>query len=432
MSSHSGSNFTPTVYPSTGFRNTDLNAPGSDYANTFTHNETGLLERITKQLVFDAAPQQFFDLKLLAMKPFERIDSDEWYYHEMGYGRDPITLGVGGITGGAATEALIAVTELEVVAVDTILVLPDNMKAIVTAKSAVSGAGTISIASVDEADTGTAPNLSAVAAGGTLAQLSPVEADGADAISQYFRITTDEYNNYVQMVVKAMRFGKMELFKYQNAGSTSNYLSMQKQRMIQQFRIDLSNILWNGKQGEVTVNNSGAVASVAKTTGGIFEILTERAAPTVTTPAASVDAALETLALNTEMKAYGQTRFLYGTPAQLHNLSQLYKRSATRYTPNDEIAKLQLTAVDIGSSKIVFVPMRRFADTASFPAAWQNRLILLDQESVSVVQTWGEEMGETLDRRPGGNLQNYQDFWISTTFGVQFNNALGSGIINIV
>jgi len=41
-------------------------------------------------------------------------------------------------------------------------------------------------------------------------------------------------------------------------------------------------------------------------------------------------------------------------------------------------------------------------------------------------------MGETLDRRPGGNLQNYQDFWISTTFGVQFNNALGSGIINIV
>ena len=426
---HSGNNFTPTVYPSTSFRNTDLNAPGSGYADTFTHNETGLIERITKQLVFDAAPQQFFDLKLLAMKPFERIESDEWYYHEMGYGRDPVTLGVGGITGGAPTQAGVAVTELDVVAIDTILVLPDNTKVIVTAKSAETGAGTIAIASLDV--TGTAPNLPAVAAGQLLAQLSPVEADGADAISQYFRITTDEYNNYVQMVVKAMRFGKMELFKYQNAGSTANYLSMQKQRMIQQFRIDLSNILWNGQQGEVTVTNSGATASVAKTTGGIFEILTARAAPTVTTPAASVDAALETLALNTEMKAYGATRFLYGTPAQLHNLSQLYKRSATRYTPNDEIAKLQLTAVDIGSSKIVFVPMRRFADTASFPASWQNRLILLDQESVSIVQTWGEEMGETLDRRPGGTLQNYQDFWISTTFGVQFNNALGSGIINI-
>jgi len=418
--------YTPSV-PATGaFQNRNLNELSSAYANDFGHNTSALIRRITKSLIFDAAPQQFFDLKLLAMKPFENVDSDEWNFMEMGYGRDPLQITATYTTAAGVVTANITVHDSSVVSEDTIIILPDNSKATVTN---IVNATTVEITMLDI--TGTAPDIPTITvpagASVNLANLSPVEADGADDISQYFRIGTIERYNYVQMLVKAMRFGKMELFKYRNAGSTSNYLSMQKQRMIQQFRIDLSNILWNGQRGEVTLANG----QVAKTTGGIYPALIASGPPAVSTPAASVDSALESLALSTEFKAYGATRFLYGSPTQLHNLSQLYKRSATRYTPNDEIAKLQLTAVDIGSSKIVFVPMRRFEDAASFPADWANRLILLDQEAVTCVQTWGEEMGETLNRRDGGTLQNYQDFWISTTMGVQFNNPLGSGIIDV-
>ena len=420
--------YTPNV-PATGiYQNRNVNELASNYADAYGHDVTALIRRITKSLIFDAAPQQFFDLKLLSMKPFEMVDSDEWHFMEMGYGRDPLQLSATYTPpgGGALTTDDITVSDSSVVSVDTIIILPDNSKATVTK---INSATSVEITMLDE--TGTPPTIPGITVPGgstvNLANLSPVEADGADDISQYFRIGAVERYNYVQMLVKAMRFGKMELFKYRNAGSTSNYLSMQKQRMIQQFRIDLSNILWNGQRGEVTLGNG----QVAKTTGGIYPTLIASGPPAVSTPAASVDSALESLALSTEFKAYGATRFLYGSPTQLHNLSQLYKRSATRYTPNDEIAKLQLTAVDIGSSKIVFVPMKRFEDAASFPADWANRLILLDQEAVTCVQTWGEEMGETLNRKDGGTLQNYQDFWISTTMRVQINNPLGSGKIDV-
>ena len=114
----------------------------------------------------------------------------------------------------------------------------------------------------------------------------------------------------------------------------------------------------------------------------------------------------------------------------LHNLSQEYKRTLTRYAPDDEMAKLDLKAIDMGSSKIVFVPMKRFEEPSCFPSVWANRLILLDQESVSCVRVFPDEMGETLNREDG-SLNNFTDYWISTTMGVQFNNPLGSGYIDV-
>ena len=387
--------YTPQVPPVTSFRNADLNSLASTYASTHGHNTTALIQRIVKELIYDAAPQQFFDLKLLGMKPMEQIASDEWYYHEMGFGREAV---IATAVSGSAAAQTITVSNTDFISVDTILVYPDNTKGIVTA----------------------------VAISDSFAVLSPVEADGMDSISQYFRVDTVEKHNFVQMLVKAIRFGKMELYKYQNAGTTSNYLSMQKQRMLQQFRIDMSNVLWNGTQGEVTLANGMR----AKTTGGLFPIMVAAGSPSSSTTVASLPQAVEQLALDTEFKALGHVRFLYATPRMLHNLSQEYKRTLTRYAPDDEMAKLDLKAIDMGSSKIVFVPMKRFEEPSCFPSVWANRLILLDQESVSCVRVFPDEMGETLNREDG-SLNNFTDYWISTTMGVQFNNPLGSGYIDV-
>lgn len=409
--------YTPGTPGQNQFSNVDLNALASQYASQNGHDTSALIQRITKSLIYDAAPQQFFDLKLLNIKPFENVKSDEWEFFEMGFGREPVI--VTAIIAGGATQVL-PVTTVDDVSVDTVIVYPNNQKGTITDVNAT--ASTITVTAY------TGQTLPATAVNDMLANMSPIEADAANSISQYFRVDTVRRFNYVQMMIKAMRFGKMEMFKYKNAGVTSNYLTMQKQRLIQQFRIDLSNSLWNGERGEVSLANG----QNAKVTGGLFPTMQASGSPNVTTTVANLPQALEELALDTEFKALGATRFLYGTPRQIHALSQQYKLIATRYEPNDDIAKLGLSSIDMGSSKIVFVPMKRFEDPSSFPATWSNRLILLDQESVSCVQTWGEEMGETLPRKDGGSLNNFTDFWISTTFGVQFNNPLGSGWIDIL
>ena len=59
--------YTPQVPPVTSFRNADLNSLASTYASTHGHNTTALIQRIVKELIYDAAPQQFFDLKLLGI-----------------------------------------------------------------------------------------------------------------------------------------------------------------------------------------------------------------------------------------------------------------------------------------------------------------------------------------------------------------------------
>lgn len=413
--------YTPQVPAANAFSNLDLNSLASTYAATFGHSTTALIQRIVNHLIYDAAPQQFFDLKILNMKAPKNVPSDEFFYHEMGFGRDPIQhIAADVVAGGASQIITLLAGHVNRISVDTIIVYTNNTKGTITNVNI--GANQITVTAMSGGA------LPALAGSEIFANLSPVEADGANSISQYFRVDTVERFNFVQMLVKAMRFGRMELFKYQNAGTTSNYLSMQKMRCIQQYRIDLSNIYWNGDRGEVTL----ASGVKAKTAGGVFPQMVAAGSPNTTATLVNLPAAVEDIALASEFKAYGATRFLYGTPRLIHNLSQQYKRSLTRYTPSDDMAKLGLKGVDMSSSFIVFVPIKRFEERSCFPAAFENRLILLDQESIQPVQTWGEEMGETLQRVNEGTLQNFTDYWISGTFSMEFQNPLGSGYIQVI
>lgn len=414
--------YTPTV-PATGvFQNRNVNALGSKYAQQYGHQVTSLITRAVRQVIYDAAPQQYFDLKILGLKTPKLVNSDEYFYHEMGFGRDPLVVGAtGGVAAG--TTQTIPIANIQAVSNDMIVVYPGNERGNVTAVNA--GAGTI----VVTAETNnTLPAIPAGAQGATtLANLSPVEADGQNSISQYWRQDTVERCNYIQMVIKAMRFGEIELEKYKRSGAIDTYLAFQRKRMQEQFRIDLANIYWNGRMAEVTLANG----QKAKTAGGIFPIMQQVGSANTSVAIANLPQALEELALDTEYGIYGKTRFLYGTPRAIHYLSQQYKRSLTRYTPNDDMAKLELTGVRMGSTNIVFVPIKRFEEPSCFPASWRSRLILLDQESIQPTFFLPERMGETLARVNNGTLQNYTDSWMSATWGLEFSNPLGSGWIDI-
>lgn len=412
------------VTPPTGKMNIkNLNAPGSKYAQQYGHATTSLINKVARQIIYDAAPQQYWDLKILSEKKFEQRNSDEIFYTETGFGRDPIYLDAVAIAIPAGATQTLPILNIDSVSKDTIVVYPGNERGTVTSVN------TSTNEIIVTAETGSILPQVPISASGQfmLANLSPIESDSATSISQYFRIQTVERVNFIQSIVKAQRWGKKELEKYKRAGTLTNYIEMNKKRLYDQFRIDLSNIFWNGNMGEVTLANGDK----AKTAGGVFPIMQQNGSPNASVTIANSGDALEELALDTEYGEYGATRFVYGTPRAIHYVTKQYKNNLVRYAPKDKEVYTGLSSIDIGSSKIVFVPVKRFEEPSCFPAAWRSRLILLDNKNIQPVYFMPEDMGETLDRTNNGTLNNYKDHWISADFGMEFYNPLACGWLDL-
>lgn len=399
------------------FGNVDLNSVGSTYATDFGHDLSLLVEKVTNNAIFDAAPQQYMDLKLLNMKSFIPVNSDEYFYQEMGYQRQAIT---SNDTEAAAPQQVVTMTSVEGIATDMIIVYSDNTKGIVTAVNEATLEVTI------DALNGTG-NLSAIAPNDVFSVLSSVEGDGVDGFANYFRATTTERHNYVQLFSKAIRYGEVELFKLKNAAATSNFLEMEKNAMFKQFRTDLSNAFWNGEKGEVTTANG---SKSAKLTQGVYPAMVAAGSPNAAATLATLRDAFEDVVIDTEYGDYGAVRFAFMSPKLHLVLSKEYKDQLTRYAPNDEIAKLALKEIDLGSSRIVFVPYARFNDAASFPAAFANRITILDMKNINLRQMWAERSGETPDREKGF-AKKYKEMWVDANMGVQFNNPLACGYIDV-
>ena len=111
------------------FSNVGLNSVGSKYSVDFNHDTSLLIEKITNKAIFDSAPQQFMDLKLLNMKSAVPVNSDEFFYQEMGYQREPIVAsGVAGSVSYPNTQ-IIPVVSTDNIATNTIITYPNGQKA---------------------------------------------------------------------------------------------------------------------------------------------------------------------------------------------------------------------------------------------------------------------------------------------------------------
>jgi len=397
------------------FSNEELNSVGSQYASTFSHATSNLVQKLTNRAIFDAAPQQFMDLKLLNMVPAETVNSDEFYFQEMGYQRSAIvaTGTAAGVAAGATQTITIGAAATANISTNTIVAYPTGEHGVVTTV----GATTMEVTAGSTA-------LPAVAIGDVFANISTVDHDGSEGFTQYFRAAVTEKFNFVQLFNKAIRYSEVELHKLKNAGTTDNYLSMERSAMFNQHRIDLSNAFWSGKRDEVTTANGRK----AKTTGGVLDSIT--GSSLASTSAATMVAGFEALVLATEYGDYGSVRFAYMTPSKHLALSKAYKDQLTRYAPNDDIANLQLKEINLGSSRIVLVPYKRFEDTASFPSSMANKIVILDHKNIKRVQLWGERSGDTL-KLEDGIAKRYGDVYVDANMGIKFNNPLACGILTI-
>jgi hypothetical protein len=404
--------------PSSKFLNQNFNSVGSEYAALYGHDISLLVQKLTNRAIFDAAPQQFMDLKLLNMVAAEQVNSDEFFYQEMGYQREPLLATAASTAVSFPTTQVISVASTDNISTNTIISYPNGQKGSVTNVDTSLLQITVSPYNGD--------TLPAVLADDVLANVSSVDHDGSDGFAQYFRASTIERNNYIQLFNKAIRYSEVELHKLKNMGTTSNFLEMERTAMFNQHRIDLSNAFWTGQKGEVITANG----TPAKTTGGVFTSMLEAGSPNALATSATLVDAFEDMVLSSEYGDYGQARMAFMTPRVHRALSLAYKEQLTRYAPNDEIALLNLQEVNLGSSRIVLVPFKRFEDTASFPGAYANRIVILDMKNIKRTQLWGERSGDTL-KLEDGVPKRYGDIWVDCNMGVKFHNPLACAWLDI-
>jgi len=404
--------------PNVKFTNQNYNSVGSEYAALYGHDISLLVQKLTNRAIFDAAPQQFMDLKLLNMVPAEQVNSDEFFYQEMGYQREPLVATAASAAVSYPTTQTISVTSTDNISTNTIISYPNGQKGSVVGVDTSLLTVTVSPYNGD--------TLPAVAADDILANVSSVDHDGSDGFAQYFRASTIERVNYIQLFNKAIRYSEVELHKLKTMGTTSNFLEMERNAMFNQHRIDLSNAFWTGQKGEIIT----ADGTPAKTTGGVFSAMVEAGAPNAVATTATLVDAFEDIVLSSEYGDYGQARMAFMTPRMHRALSLAYKEELTRYAPNDEIALLNLKEINLGSSRIVLVPFKRFEDKASFPGSFENRIVLLDMKNIKRTQLWGERSGDTL-KLEDGVPKRYGDVWVDCNMGVKFHNPLACAYLDV-
>lgn len=400
------------------FANQNYNSVGSEYANLYGHDISLLVQKLTNRAIFDAAPQQFMDLKLMNMVPAETVNSDEFFFQEMGYQREPLQVTAVSATVSYPTTQTINVASVDNISTNTIISYPNGQKGSVVAVDTSLLTITVSPYNGD--------TLPVVAIGDVLANVSTVDHDGSEGFAQYFRASTIERVNYVQLFNKAIRYSEVELHKLKNMGTTANFLEMERNAMFNQHRIDISNALWTGQKGEVVTANG----TPAKTTGGVYTSMVEAGSPNAVATASTLVDAFEDMVLSSEFGDYGQARMAFMTPRMHRMLSLAYKEELTRYAPNDEIALLNLKEVNLGSSRIVLVPYKRFEDAASYPASFANKITILDMKNIKRVQLWGERSGDTL-KLEDGVPKRYGDVWVDCNMGVKFNNPLACAYLDV-
>lgn len=405
--------------PNEAFSNMNLNSVGSDYAQQYGHDISLLIAKQTRAEIFDSSPKQFYDLALLNAKTPKTWKSDEFFYKEVGYQRQPVIA-----TGSASAVSYpltqtITVQSIDYVSTDYIIVYPNGQVGNVTAINPSTNEITV-----------TAPTngtLPAVSASDSFALLSSIEADDVTGIANYFRQDYIERNGYIQLFSKAIHYGQVELYKLQNGAIHPDWLASENRNMMRQHKIDLSNAFWMGKKGEITT----ADGKKAKMTDGVFTMMQNAGSPNATTTTATLVDAFEQVVLDSEYGEYGQVRFAYMTPRIKNELRKAYTDQLIRYTPeNQNIAKLHLDEINIGSSRIVLVPFQRFQDQASFYPGFENRIVILDHNSIDMYEMWGTMSGTTPNRAQGFT-NSYKDMWVACQMGVAMNNPLSSGWVDI-
>jgi hypothetical protein len=411
------SQYTP---PNPNFNNNSANAIGS-FFGAFTGRDKAFLQRKVFEKIVDSAPKQFYDLKLLLSNTTRPVSDDEFEWFEAPYDRFGFGVAAASAAVNAPTTQLVQLSSVDNVTENLVLTYPNGKQGTVIAINSNTNQITVAPQAGD--------SLPALGAGDILANTAPIEGDSSTNISQYNRLNLQRKYNYMSFFATGMRYGFIELAKYRKNNYLPQFLAFEKERMLKNFRISMRNQLWLGRRGVYTLSNGNQV----KAMGGILNNMLSNGSPTISTPLSSFSDAVKDALLNTEGGDLGETKYLFATNRRILQLSEQFKTSLTRYTPDDMTAKLNLNAVDIGSSRCVLVPMKAFEDTSSFPVAFQNYAFVLQQDAIKPVKFDGYASAWELKPRNAGGptMNNFYEMGMSDSLSLEFHHPQYSALITL-
>lgn len=415
-----------------------MNAPGSQYADTFSHDTTRLIREAIEYNIFDLAPKQFDPLKIINMLPMLTKPDSEFTYIEKVWSRQPYTVKSFNTSTKKITLAGTYSTADEFkMRVNTKFFDPNGIQYIVKTPTYSSSADscTIVVEKVDTTGSTWTPSSSDFAADDILTISSQIVADGMDEIGYGNKVQTVQRYNYFEMFQQAQKWTRLELIKMMNNGTT-NIMDFQKKENLDQLRLDMFSALFGGSKGEASVYkpSNTSTSYKAKTMDGIFAMMvnggSEHASPTWS----GLQTAFEALAFSTNKKSVGGVRVLMARDEILTELAKLYKFDKTRYAPTDRIANLNLYEYQIGTMRFVPVNAELFsADAGVLPPSWDSRLLCLDINNFKRCQMRGYpyiDGGETKQMKDGLET-DYVKWWVRGYMSLQANGVDGSFYLDV-
>jgi hypothetical protein len=414
------------------FPNWLANPIGSQYAAMYGYDTTLHLGRVIHNEITKSIPAQYGILKILFDKKTEYRDSDEHTWTEKLWSRPLLRVQVGAGAGNPITVTLTAGGTGEVEP-NQIVVLPNNTHARVTAKN--TALNTITLASYNGMG-----NLPAIAANDVLIVEGTPIADGMNFFNGYTRARTIQYTNYIAIGQRNKRWTTLTALKYKNT-NTTNYFDIDMEELRELAMQDMLAMFINGQKGEIDIVAQADAALTggsykAKMNWGMFPFMQQNGAMHSISSPATLEADFKELAFNSNYKNVGVPRVILGTDRALNALSTIWK-DPVRYAPNDTISSLDLMQYSIGTMKFIPIVVPHFeVNAAMFPAAFANRLIVADLDSIIPTCIKGVEpisIGNTSSQLvQNGGYNDFVDFWIRYHIGMEFRTVAGSFWIDLI
>lgn len=393
----------------------------------YTLSELIHMEKFVMEEVFDTAPASYDDMKLfLGLTPMSS-PSRVMSWTEHGFGRqvgvinaNSAILNAASATQGTRVYTLTAASVGTFVP-DRLCIFPNNQQGIV-----VSVAGNdITVRSM------TNQGLPAAVAGDWIADGGFVGADGMDRFSGVDRLATiTRYNYFEKIGPRAVRWDRIERQERINMGRT-NYMQADDKERLRQLRTDIQQRFWLGIRGEGSLSQGEPLLKMHGVTG----FMDSFGSATTTVPLAGLPDAFESLGIATNHLKEGSTRFICCHPKLALALSKHYKLTGTRYTPNDQIAKLDLKSYEIAGQNYVIVPCPNFGEASIFPRAMVNRMYVLDFNNIKPCRMDGIpmlEMGKTTNNREQGDVRDYTITYCQAYLSLWFKQVQGSFYIDVI
>lgn len=407
-----------------------LNPIGGEYAAQYGYDSTLHLQRDIFKTIVDSIPAQFGVFKILFQKTPDYKSSDEFTWNEKLWPR-PLLRATANVASDATQ--VIVLTTNNVVVVNDMIVYPDNTHGIVTAVDDTTNTMTV-------APLNGAANLPAVTAGDEFVISSPIIADGMDHFVHFDRMQTVNYTNYIGRGQRNKRWTTMTAQKYKLNGTT-DYFEKDAAEMMELAMQDMFTLFINGQKGEVTVtsvSNTGLTAGSfrAKTPWGLFPFMQQNGAMHATSSPSVIEADFKQLAFNTNYKNVNAPRYILGTDRALNALSSVLK-DPVRYESGSKEYDLDLDMYRVGTMRFIPMVIPHFESRSNmFPAAFENRLLVVDLDSIIPVCMRGFEpmvVSNTgkLHKHQGG-YNDYIDYFVEYMISMQMNTVDGNFWIDLI